>query len=80
MGRQRIYKILLSDEDKKILNAKIQNKKHVKPLYAAALFCLNWMKITNSILHMRRLRNLTGSARQLYQDVCYTKINPVYTL
>ena len=32
MSRKRIYKILLSDEDKKILNAKIQNKKTCKTI------------------------------------------------
>ena len=30
MARKRTYKILLSDEDKKILNATIHNKKHAK--------------------------------------------------
>lgn len=32
MGRKRTYKILLSDEDKKILNAKIKNKKTCKTI------------------------------------------------
>lgn len=32
MGRKRTYKILLSDGDKKILNAKIQNKKTCKTI------------------------------------------------
>jgi len=30
MARKRTYKILLSDDDKKTLNATIHNKKHVR--------------------------------------------------
>ncbi len=66
MGRKRTYKILLSDGDKKSLMPKSKIKKHAKLLYAAALSCLTWMKMPHSSLHMHRLQNLTGLARQLY--------------
>lgn len=67
MGRKRTYKILLSDEDKKVLHTTIHNKKLAKRPSDAARFFWSWMKRHQGISLKFRLQKLLASAIQPYQ-------------